>query len=215
MDRNLGAMGANKGDCDKSIGNYYEFGRKDPFRRYDTGYDITGLVVEKSVPSINPTSQTSNMITYSVVNPAVFITNSASDWSPINSYRNNLWFNPSWNTLKTEKSFFDPCPVGWKVPKDGVWDGLFKNPSGNSEVISKFGAFIYCTGIKDVGEAAWFPFGAHRTPSLNGIGTRGGVRTSNIWCTMGSQGAEFTPRISTGRNEACPAYGVPVRCIQE
>lgn len=42
------------------------------------------------------------------------------------------WFNPDWNGgAKSKKSFYDPCPPGWKVPAAHTWD-LFRKNQGTA-----------------------------------------------------------------------------------
>lgn len=131
MDRNLGAMSASPDDLKKSRGLYYQYGRKDPFPYSDTQlYDINGAPLS---PHWNPPTNDC----FATVPAAKFLyecikkpfniyssngTTSSADWIVGESpYKEAIWNNPSW-TLKTEKSLFDPCPPGWKVPNTNkIW----------------------------------------------------------------------------------------------
>ena len=101
QDRNLGAVRADQGNGDEykeSHGLVYQWGRKDPFIR---GY----YTKENSAISIEE----------SIVAPAVF-----SVWSP--------WMTPENHGLwdSSMKTIYDPCPVGYVINSDSVWES-FKN----------------------------------------------------------------------------------------
>lgn len=101
LDRNLGATRADKGNGDQwkeSVGVYYQWGRKDPFRNGYYTKENSAISIEKSI-----------------VNPAVF-----SVWSP--------WMTPENHGLwdSSMKTIYDPCPVGYVINSDSVWES-FKN----------------------------------------------------------------------------------------
>lgn len=101
LDRNLGATRADKGTGDQwkeSVGVYYQWGRKDPFRNGYYTKENSAISIEKSI-----------------VNPAVF-----SVWSP--------WMTPENHGLwdSSMKTIYDPCPVGYVINSDSVWES-FKN----------------------------------------------------------------------------------------
>ena len=104
MKRNLGALSY---DTDEScFGLYYQWGRKDPFRR--ESWDL-GVKVEEWAQ--NPE--------YFINHPDFFCEQNnpnAGGWS------------------KTAKSFFEPCPSGWKLPPPEAWNSLWN--SGDTELTS-------------------------------------------------------------------------------
>ncbi len=104
MDRNLGAIS----DSGRSAyGLYYQWGRKDPF---------LGLDGSSILPNIKEYVEGSSSITveYTIQNPTKVILEE-SDWN--NDF--SLW--------QRNKTIYDPCPPGWRVPNggfDGAWVGF-------------------------------------------------------------------------------------------
>lgn len=112
MDRNLGATGTVATGAvyyPIEVGNiytygfYYQWGRKDPFRYTHPEYGG------------EPATILAGSVATSIQNPDRFMT-SNSDCS--SSPNNHLW------GVTGAKSPYDPCPVGWRVPKHGTWNGL-------------------------------------------------------------------------------------------
>ena len=112
MDRNLGATSAKPGEVG-SLGLLYQWGRKDPFlgaasvigdvRAVSTG------TWEESGDSMSPTMAEQNPMTFYTGNK-------------------NYMPNGSWDSDKTA---YDPCPAGWRVPdggESGTWATAASNP---------------------------------------------------------------------------------------
>ncbi len=140
MDRNLGAMAA-EGPIEKTIGMFYQYGRKDPFphnlptleepTNTKTHKIYTGNGVE--IPAYSNVNQDGKTIKDVIVakmaqttfatateGPSVYYAHADwVDWLKSNPYYKNKWNNPV--TDDTAKSLFDPCPPGWLVPEKGVW----------------------------------------------------------------------------------------------
>ena len=137
MDRNLGALSSTPGD-ERTIGLRYQWGRKDPYPLVDVRniYDaINGdrqinnkIVSEKPSDMLNLMSSIYNPMTiYRSLNSSIipndwytsiFVSRSSNNQiSSINLlYQNNyLWDNQG------QKTFFDPCPQGWRVPHISAW----------------------------------------------------------------------------------------------
>jgi len=131
MDRNLGATSTTPGNV-HTLGLLYQWGRKDPFL---SSSDISNSIVSAST-IIWPTSVLSDnnngTIAYSLTHPTTFIAHNSKnyDWYYTGSSSTD---NTRWNT---EKSIYDPCPQGWRVPDDdydmieyarfgGVWTKAF------------------------------------------------------------------------------------------
>ncbi len=115
MDRNLGATSATPGDVG-ALGLLYQWGRKDPFLGASS---ISTNVLAKSTgiwPSAVSSSTSVGTVDYVTANPTTFVMSSSPyDWH-YSSRDNTLW--------QSEKSIYDPCPAGWRVPDggtDGVW----------------------------------------------------------------------------------------------
>ncbi len=111
MDRNLGATSATATDGAKTRGLYYQFGRKDPFVGDVAIYDINGT--SKGTGATIATGKVT--FAKAVQTPATFYTyNSGTyDWASPNNYTSKNWNDISDSEGKT---FFDPCPEGWRLP---------------------------------------------------------------------------------------------------
>ena len=122
MDRNLGATNAKYGE-DGVMGLRYQWGRKDPFM---------GLV---STPdgwtTLNSTyiwprgeEYPESPLEYSISNPTRFMASrNCGDWLNVESL--SQIDNTRW---QAEKTIYDPCPAGWRVPDGGetsVWAKAF------------------------------------------------------------------------------------------
>ena len=117
MSRNLGALVDTKAENQevdaRSYGFFYQWGRKDPFigaKKYNSS----------SLASIAGTAKTSSTVQFtiaqSIANPTVYV-NFKGDW--MTPEARDLW------TEEGEKSIYDPCPAGYRVPKrisnDPIW----------------------------------------------------------------------------------------------
>lgn len=163
LNMNLGALNFTVADA-KSYGLLYQWGRKDPFPGSPTPngdvsttgvklYDISGNEVKITISST--TDDTNNTLEYSIANPSVFISNKAhetktKDWLKLELANNALWGNPKGAEKdeennypnKGEKSIFDPCPVGWRVPPIDATKHLTTS-GGYSVSIDEFSIFDY------------------------------------------------------------------------
>ena len=146
MQKNLGAFTNSNGSTEEqkihdSYGMYYQWGRKDPFQRpyyfdasgadnesryTDAGSYITDKYLERT--SSNGT------LAYVTKYPMDFITNAAcveeggdgiGDW--LVSADNNLWKD-------AEKSVYDPCPYGWRVPSAADMAVLMADPNEGADL---------------------------------------------------------------------------------
>ena len=129
MDRNLGATSADPGKVG-ALGLLYQWGRKDPFlgssfisNRTEAASTVTWSA------SVESTSETGT-IEYAVSHPTTFITcNTANDdWYYTDTENTD---NTRWTTSESEKSIYDPCPAGWRVP-DGGDSGVWSKAKGSS-----------------------------------------------------------------------------------
>lgn len=129
MTRNLGAYTNSNGSTDTqkihdSYGLYYQWGRKDPFRRPvdykcsgGVGEDVVTLSGGYAETTVEQTSATVGTVEYATAHPTVFIANEAAmadgearvaDWLAVPN--STLWGDG------VLKSNYDPCPAGWRVP---------------------------------------------------------------------------------------------------
>ena len=137
MNMNLGALDNRESEI-SSHGMLYQWGRKDPFPYSPVAkngsvytvpisvYDSEGKTVK--IGNSDRYSLKDNSLAFSIGNPDVCISNSAQssstkDWLTPKESSLALWGNPggaerSGGKYKSEgsKSFYDPCPPGWRVP---------------------------------------------------------------------------------------------------
>ena len=214
MDRNLGATSATPGDAG-ALGLLYQWGRKDPFL---SSSSISSRTVAKSTgswPSTVSSSSSSGTIEYAVKNPMTFITaNSPSgdDWH-YSSTNNTRW--------QSEKTIYDPCPTGWRVPdggRNGVWSRALGSSSLYDDTYDNSRKGINFSGKFGNASPIWYPASGCRLSedgSLKYVGYLG-----YYWsCTPNSSVAYFLyvyingnvgPSLSGDR-----ASGRSVRCLQE
>lgn len=110
LDRNLGAIRADRGGNEQwidAIGLYYQWGRKDPF----------GLSSDSQ--NLFSTNYSRGSLMESINNPSTFYGTGYSRWNA--TVNNSLWSG-------TQKTIYDPCPVGYRVSHTYVWD-LFTSDS--------------------------------------------------------------------------------------
>lgn len=123
MDRNLGALHSSSGSI-LTAGMMYQWGRKDPF---PNSASLTGNDVERSIYDIDnnlveiikETAPAGDNRPYSLHNPMTFLATNG-DWSGMGEAGNYYW-----NREDGSKGIVDPCPAGWRLPKDfSPWVGL-------------------------------------------------------------------------------------------
>ena len=120
MDRNMGATSTTPGDVG-ALGLLYQWGRKDPFLGSSS---ISSEVDAQSTiawPSYVTSNSSNGTIEYAISHPTTFIGYNNSNW--------DWYYTGSSSTDDTrwqsDKTIYDPCPVGWRVPdggNSGVWN---------------------------------------------------------------------------------------------
>ena len=223
MDRNLGATSATPGDVG-ALGLLYQWGRKDPFHGSSS---ISSSTVAKSTitwPSAVSSDSSNGTIAYATANPTTFITKNSRnyDWYYTGSSSTD---NTRWATSESNKSIYDPCPAGWRVP-DGGSNGVLSKACGSS---SKFSGYPY-DGTNEgmnfsgkFGSAAtiWYPASGYRLynndGSLSSVGDNGyywsASQSSNRAYSLffNNNGVVYPSDYSYNYL----AYGRSVRCLQE
>lgn len=162
MDRNLGATSATPGDVG-ALGLLYQWGRKDPFMGAGS---ISENIFAASTGEWKSVSERQT-VDYAEENPMTFII--YSEWCK-GTGANNSDFTKRW--MDSEKTIYDPCPVGYKVPKggdEGFWKLAFKSVSGR---VSSKGVMLELAD----GTAAWYPATGYRyvtNGELDKVGSHG------------------------------------------
>lgn len=131
MDRNLGAYhnpngSTNGDDIYSGYGMYYQWGRKDPFNRpYDyafknnndkPGYSSIGSTMRFQYADAENSTE-AGTLEFAVAHPMTFVRGSednAYDWL-YSGHNDQLW-------NAQQKSMYDPCPRGWRVPDGDAFE---------------------------------------------------------------------------------------------
>ena len=218
MDRNLGATSAPPGDVG-ALGLLYQWGRKDPFLGSSS---INTSTLAKSTitwPSTVSSNSSNGTIAYATAHPTTFITYNSSnyDWYYTGSSSTD---NTRWTTSEKDKSIYDPCPAGWRVP-DGGYNGVWSKALGSSskfENLSFSNAGMYFSGKFGSASTIEYPASGCRSgydDSLYDAGNRGyywsASPASNHACSLAYNGLGIV--YPSGYNDR--ANGFAVRCLQE
>ena len=149
MDRNIGAYSADYPEDDKTGILYYQFGRKDPFFYY-TKKSNKYAVGTIGFVTYDDANEEHNAQIYSIHNPLNYVKGYFEAGG--NAHNNGPWvsgnkYNPdqydsslAWHDPQTvrggsregEKSIFDPCPPGFKVPDVSIWSDFRTNNLDNA-----------------------------------------------------------------------------------
>ena len=147
MDRNLGATSATPGDVG-ALGLFYQWGRKDPF--LGSSSISTNTVAKSTItwPSAVSSDSSTGTVDYVTSHPTTYVY-ASNDWH-YSSRDNSLW--------QSDKTMYDPCPTGWRVPdggEQGVWNiGGF--PNGGSAISYDNANNGISFGISSP-STAWYP----------------------------------------------------------
>ena len=224
MDRNLGATSAAPGDVG-ALGLLYQWGRKDPFLGSSSISSSTlaksTIIWPSAVSSISSSGGNTiinGTIEYATANPTTFIKNNMNnfDWYYTGSSSTD---DTRWT--ESNKSIYDPCPAGWRVPdggENGIWSKACGSSSyfsgsydGTNEGMNFYGKFGSASTI-------WYPASGYRyrgDGSLGGVGNYGycwsaSPSRSNSYNLGFDYSGSVDPSDSTPR-----AAGNSVRCLQE
>lgn len=212
MDRNLGATSATPGDIG-AFGLLYQWGRKDPFMG---ACAMSGTALAASTGSWT-TVTSSQTIDYAEENPMTFI--ASHEWCTGGGTSD---YTKRW--LESAKTIYDPCPVGYRVPK-GENDGFWATALGTSSSTSA-GTKWDSTNrgrnwtLADGETSAWYPaVGSRRYDSgeLSYVGSYG-----YCWSASPSQSNSYDAYYLCFNNvNVYPAddnfrgNGHSVRCVRE
>lgn len=133
MTRNLGALSDDYDETGSAKGFVYQWGRKDPFPSGAgwndlndiTVYDASGTAATDLFANEQVTA--SNNLQNAVEHPTTFyygtrIGDDYYDWLTADGTAKN---NRLWETAADGgKTLFDPCPPGWRVPRNSSWKGV-------------------------------------------------------------------------------------------
>ena len=151
MDRNLGALSSGYSST-KGNGFLYQYGRKDPLpatTKFFFGGQSPSVDVYNNyrIRSDNVPGTEGKNIRYSVLHPEMLIYGPSTNsyrWTVVDDDLGDgddtscLFNDKKWNRTgdpdrhELNKSFYDPCPPGWKMPVKTCWDGFNKEDDSNS-----------------------------------------------------------------------------------
>lgn len=213
LSRNLGALVDTEipatGFVDiRSVGLYYQWGRKDPFVGYKWGNpEVEVSVSGASGRAMSKVSTQMASVVESIAAPTTFVT-FKGDW--LATHNNALWGNGA------AKTIYDPCPAGYRVPAynsgDALWkkltevDGFEASVTGcwwkvGSAVLTMTGCYDYDGGISHPYDRTWL-----WTTQNNSNEDYGEAQY------LYDNGGSWASEPGWGKRKAC---GVPVRCVAE
>lgn len=151
LDRNLGAESNELGNP-RSAGLYYQSGRKDPFIGYASqngsttwaSNRLTTYLNKETFPSHAAWTTSSNGLTFNIDNVRNYPMSmfGATNKAEIFTYG---WVQGTLSAINNSKTFFDPCPPGYKLPTTREWDNFKNSEYYNKNVsINGTGVFGYC-----------------------------------------------------------------------
>ncbi len=136
MDRNLGATSADPGNVG-ALGLLYQWGRKDPFPGSSSISEGRMAISVSRDHYNNWTSETSSESTgtvdYAISNPMTFLSSYFHDegWNYYDWIYTEGYVEDHFDRWKPEKTIYDPCPAGYRVP-DGGYEGVWAKALGRT-----------------------------------------------------------------------------------
>ena len=217
MDRNLGALSNNYDAAGNARGLYYQFGRKDPFPR---GSNWTNTFSTAFTPVTMPTSvMATNVlrpllaIPASINNPRNFYIRGSSNWV-LARESNYLWNTPGGN-----KTAFDPCPKGWRVPKQPSYGPT--NSPWNGLSTANLVTGVQTNGRYYANVVGYYPFSGYInfTPSAAIVNTGTQAYYWSAWQTSsapnGVTGMEISTTVVNLNQTIDAGLGASVRCVAD
>jgi len=143
LDRNIGATRNDRGTGEEyreSMGMRYQWGRKDPFGQ--TASSPRGDLYDRISSQLS--------IAETILYPKSFVREN-DPWT--NEWDDNLWSS-------NQKTIYDPCPVGYRVPVMDVWRGFTvdgEDADRRSEINAEGSFDRGWNFIYDGSNTAWYP----------------------------------------------------------
>ena len=207
MDRNLGAVTATPGESG-IYGLLYQWGRKDPFLG-GSSYSAVGWPLH-----VSSTKETGT-IEYVTANPTTYVTYNWGNYDWFYSAIKEETDNTRW---QSEKTIYDPCPAGWRVPDGGYGDQNIWKEAGFGEVPVSFDSSTDCMTLPNNGTNLYYPDSGCRNYYDGSLCEVGGY--GYCWSASPCDDNAYDLYFS---NDVCVlpsfynyrAYGLSVRCLQE
>ncbi len=202
MDRNLGARSVDYSDGEMGV-LHYQFGRKDPFPVTTVGGSV----------SLNRKNEQVSFLT-AAQNPTVFYTRSSYpySWSIEGEVYSDsyLWDDKSvpntYGQTSYKKPFFDPSPLGWKIPIYGTYVTM---NSSNCELSYSKDELVYNGVVK----LPYTGFRSNNSGNVGSYGSQGNLRLATARNSSAGYNLAYSSYITVANNTR--ADGFAIRCIEE
>ncbi len=226
MDRNLGAISATPGDFG-ALGLFYQWGRKDPF--------LGACKISGSNSKAHSTHSTEVNL-WESINRVESVEDAIKQPTKIIQYTegDNSWMTSQLPTTLwgDEKTIYDPCPIGYKVPKGGSNGGVWSSAAEGTNYSGAYDATKYGFELayKDTETAyfssvasCWYPLAGYLTTKTTHFafsdwpGNVGGYWSCTRYANEGTKSNAhcFTMKkdgtTSVNNNERC-GRALSVRC---
>lgn len=213
MDRNLGAKSNGSDDAYNAYGLFYQWGRKEPLIMSDDATSTSNastygpLNTNVAFSTTDSDKETGN-IAYTTKFPLRIIKGveaTGYDWL-FSNHDTSLW--------AANKTMYDPCPAGWRVPESKVWAGL-------AEVTDKVFEGGWYFNID--GQVTFYPAAGRRSFSkgmLTNVNHDGTPYTGYYWSVNSaandkSVGLYFNINGIETAQANYRAGGFQIRCVKE
>ena len=223
MDRNLGALSSTPGDV-RTLGLLYQWGRKDPFLSSSSISSDSKVKSTIKWPTASISSSTRGTIEYATAHPTTFIANlyeNNGDWYYTGSSSTD---NTRWTTSDSNKSIYDPCPAGWRVPdggSNGVWAKACGGTSPFYETYDSTNEGMNFSGKFGEDSIIWYPAAGNIVYCSSSSDAVDNVGDSGTYWSATPSGCNACvllfyddTRVWQSTN-SLRAYGFSVRCVKE
>lgn len=174
--------------------------------------------------SATATSAAIGSIEYATANPMTFLTgdptSNKADWLNLNNLgaeKNNIIYDADKSLWRPfQKSNYDPCPVGYQVPRKAMWVSLLSTNSVHTE----YKGFVNTT---DSGQSVWYPSAGYRSAHPADAGALMSVQNDTGFVKLWSSELEaselsfcftFNYPLYNAINSASWGNGYNVRCVK-
>ena len=211
MDRNLGATSAAPGDVG-AFGLMYQWGRKDPFMGSSASSGTTLAASTGTWSSVSTSLTKGVSVSYTEANPTTFI-NGDADWCYGANVVSNDHYHLRW--MCSEKTMYDPCPVGYRVPDGGVngfWSTALAKTSASVAMKWDNSNNGFNWILADGETIAWYPaLGTRSSSSMYNVANYGYYWSAYPQRFLFFQQGSVSPDVI--RQPHCNGYSV--RCVKE
>ena len=174
--------------------------------------------------SATATSAAIGSIEYATANPMTFLTgdptSNKADWLNLNNLgaeKNNIIYDADKSLwCPFQKSNYDPCPVGYQVPRKAMWVSLLSTNCVHTE----YKGFVNTT---DSGQSVWYPSAGYRSAHPSDAGALMSVQNDTGFVKLWSSELEaselsfcftFNYPLYNAINSASWGNGYNVRCVK-